>query len=245
MMIVAALYARRPSLMARPEWSVATVYKLNEGHAPSPSLALAHFWDALAQIPALYHERDAFEARQSVKSSTKETGSTESLRPSAVVRALLDRSLRLREQICLQSQWKLSHPDSDFPSIPCAAIPSKQPYPFTVVTHFSSLPMANVFTLYSSIIILINQFIISVYPFLPTCDVDIAAEESAAEQISAATIDIMKSIDYHLPFTESSATSVAGASGPRNLHLLFPMRVAHQVLARSESPQDNIHEAVA
>jgi hypothetical protein len=60
----------------------------------------------------------------------------------------------------------------------------------------------------------------------------------ASEEISASTTEILKSIDYHFPFTQASATSIDGTSGPRNFCLLFPLRVAYQVLSQFNSPQD-------
>jgi hypothetical protein len=236
MMIVAALLARRPSLMASPEWSAASLTTPNEDSQSFPSLALPSLWDALAQIPALYHERDTILSLQLTKPSNKTTGS---LFPLAKVRALLSRSLKLRDDMIFQRyQLKASHPDSDFASIPLTAIPSTQQHPCMVVTHFSSLQAANTFTLYNALIILIGQFIMSVYLLLPASDVDIALKKSISEQISTATMAILKSVDYHMLFTEVCSTSISGTSGKSNFCLLLPIQIAQRVLSQSQSPSD-------
>jgi hypothetical protein len=48
---------------------------------------------------------------------------------------------------------------------------------------------------------------------------------------------ILKSMDYHIPFAQSEATSTAEDSGPRNFDLLFTLRVAHKALSGSRSLQ--------
>jgi hypothetical protein len=56
MMIVAALYARRPSLMARPKWSATLVCRSSDDNQPSPCSVPANLLDALPQIPKLYSQ---------------------------------------------------------------------------------------------------------------------------------------------------------------------------------------------
>jgi hypothetical protein len=236
MMIVAALVARRPSLMANSKWSATTISMLNGTHPTFPDSALAYLWDTLAKIPALYHQRDTYAPWQSTGSPIKPISCLASL---AAVRALLSRSTQLRDEISSQRcQWKASYPDADFFSVPCTAIPSTQPYPDMVVTHFTSPQAANVFTLYNAVLILIDQFIISTSQLLPACDIGAALEKCASEQIAAATTDIVQSIDYHLLSIEAQASSIASASAQSNFCLLLPMRIAYQVLSKSELALD-------
>jgi hypothetical protein len=229
MMLVAAIYDRRPSLMARPEWGAVTIRTLHGAHRSSLTPTLACLLDSLAQIPTLYHERDALVSRQSVKYS-KVTGGAGGFDTSAVIRELLDRSQILRCDIHLQrTQWETSSPES---------IASTTPSLCNTATQFYSLQDANAFTLCNALLILVDQFIISLYDLLPTHDIDMAAKESASAHISTAVVAIVQSIDYHLPFTHPSTASIAGASGPSNFYLLFPIRVAHRILSQSESPKD-------
>jgi hypothetical protein len=39
------------------------------------------------------------------------------------------------------------------------------------------------------------------------------------------------SIDYHIPFTYPFVASASGASGPRNINLLLPLRTAHSLIS--------------
>lgn len=229
-MIVSALYARRPSLMARPEWSATVCVPSDDDQNPS-TIAVAYLWDSLAQIPELYHAKDAVQAFTDLTPSAGlATDDASSLHLLTKVQELLDRSLRIRDDISFQMmRWKAADPHSEFPTVPRALSLSKHPYPYAVVTHFSSMQAANTSTLYNAVVILINQYIISVCPLLT---------ESATEQISIATADILKSIDYHLSFTEISANRTLGSSGPRNVYLLFSLRVAYRVLSQSEGAQD-------
>ena len=143
MMVVAALYARRPSLTGRSEWTATTSRMLNDDDQSFPSSALAYLLEALAQIPALYHEQDIIVSGLAAQVPDKAASSAGSFYASSPVRALLNRSLSLRNDVCSQrTQWIASHPGYAFSSTPCTAIPSTQPYPCTVVTHFSSLQVA-------------------------------------------------------------------------------------------------------
>ncbi|KAF4634690.1 hypothetical protein G7Y89_g3410 [Cudoniella acicularis] len=228
-MITVTLYTRRPSLMSRPEWKAANT---NQSVYDS---ALPYILDALAQLPTLYSERDAL-VSDSQTQAPGDTDGTSSPYPILGVQSLLGSSLGLLNDIRAQrTQWMDSHPNSEFPSLPSTRIYSIQPYPCRIITHFSSLHVANAFTLYNCLLILINQFIISVCRLIPTKHRDILAEELASEQVSVAAVEILKSIDYHLPFTLPASESILHGSGPRNFYLLFPMRVAFQVLSQSES----------
>lgn len=229
-MIVAALKARRPSLMAQPKWSA--VGGLTFSDHLSPDSAISYLLDALAQIPTLYHERDIIvSARKEL--SALATSSEESPYSSRV-RILLNRSLHILHDVrSKRTQWKYSHPNDDFPTLSHTNIPSSQPRPCTVVTHFSSLSAANASTLYSTVVILINQLLISMCQFLSLTEFDVL---SASGQISIAVIEILASIDYYLTSSNHTAMSAIGASSSN--FYLFPVRVAYQALSQSASPED-------
>jgi hypothetical protein len=113
------------------------------------------------------------------------------------------------------------------------------------VTHYSSLEAANMSTLHHALLVLINQVILSLYSLIPLSYLDLLTKAALSEQISAAVTEILKSIEYHLQFTEPSAksnrpaeSSLASASGPHNFCLLLPLRVACRALAPSESRDD-------
>jgi hypothetical protein len=233
MMIVAALHTRRPSLMSRPEWSAVTMHNCNDDQQSQPDPGLGYLMDALAQLSVLYHARDKIVEGQS---TTCSIGCNNHAEP---VRALLDRSLNVRDDICTQrGQWRAAHQNSGFLTISDNHFPSSHPCPYPVVTHFCSLEVANASTFYNAVLIMINQFIISVHALFPTQDDRVIAVTSASEQISVAVMDILMCIDYHLPFTDRSVASASGTSGPRNIYLLLPLRIAHKVLSQSESLQD-------
>jgi hypothetical protein len=227
-MIAAALYTRRPSLMADPEWSAAS-----SGMA-SPSLA--YLLDALAQIPALYSKRDAIMSTSYAQLDGGAIDTVLRAYSSVPIQSLLNESLSLLGSIYFQrAQWKISHPNAEFSKMPSTAIPSNHPSPCSVFTHFSSLDEANAFTLYNAIVILMNIFLVSVYELLPTNDGNLHAARLASAQVSIATMEVLKSIDYHLPATQTTATATHG-SGPRNFYLIFPIRVTYQALLKSDLP---------
>jgi hypothetical protein len=236
-MIIGALRTRRSSLLAQPEWSATNFTSGDESGLSDP--ALVCLLDALAQLSALYSEQDLIISGHG--SHSPEMVATSADRPccASAAQSLLDRSLHLLDDIRSQiAQWGASNTDSEFPSLPCNYIPSSQPCPCTVVTHFSTLHVANVVTFYNAVLILINQFVISMYKLLPVTVLSTVANGSASDQISVAVVDILKSIDYHIPYTQTTAISPEGASGPRNFYLLFPIRIAHRTLSQSKSPQD-------
>ncbi|KAH8199526.1 hypothetical protein TruAng_006277 [Truncatella angustata] len=226
MMIVAALYARRPSLMAQPDWSARAICVPNDHFPPSHRSALAYLLDALAQIPALYHEHDAILSRQSANLLGQTTSEINRREASTSVQALLGRSLSLRDDIHVQdAYWTASNPKFKLFSVSRAIETSTPPYPCKDKIHFSSLQAANVATLYDAVVILINQLVVSSLSLLPGSDVHVIVQAEASEQTSAAIIHIIKSVDFQL-------------SPPGNFYLLFPIRVAHRVLLQSQVPQD-------
>jgi hypothetical protein len=237
-MIVAALYHRRPSLMAQPEWSAALSYTPDSDHR-SPSISvLPYLLDTLAQIPALYSERDTIVSHLHTEVAREPASRVGKFCSSALARSLIERSLGLLAGIsCRRWQWKASHPGSEFPSLPQTQIPSTQPCPCKVFTHFSSLQVANAFTLYNTLVILINRFIISMFQLLSIDDLDVDAESLASEQVLAGAKEILQSIDYHLPHTQPTGTVTLDGSGPRNFYIIFPLRVAYQALSQSETQQ--------
>lgn len=92
-MIVAALYARRPSLMSRPEWSAVTMRNPNDEEHSHPMSGLDYLMDTLAYISVLYHMRDQFVAGQD---TTDSSGANDHAGP---IEALLNRALSAREDI--------------------------------------------------------------------------------------------------------------------------------------------------
>jgi hypothetical protein len=246
MMIVAALIARRPSLMAQPEWNATNICLPNNHHISSPRSALAYLLDALAQIPALYCEYDTILSERSEDPSSETGIGTYEQGASISVHKLLGAATSLRDYTCFQSTcWTGSNPDFEFSTVSCTVLASTLPYPCKDTIHFSSLQAANVFTFYNAIIVLINQLIASSLSLLPSSDIHVLAQAAAAEQISTAINHIIRSIEYHLPFTQPldpairpSEPPMTSASGPHNFYLLFPMRVAHRMLSQSQIPQD-------
>jgi hypothetical protein len=231
-MIVAALSARRPSLMARPEWSaVGDSCLKNES---SSALVLSYLLDVLAQIPELYYEQDVLVLHRKQLSATN----SKEVSYLSRVRQLLDRTLNLLEYVrSKMRQWKSSHLDSIFTSLPCANILSSHPYPCMLVTHFASLADANVFNLYSSVVVLLSQLTLSLYKIIPFNELDMPEYDLVSDETSIAVLDILKSIDYFLTFSELTDPLKYGVSGQRSFYLLLPIRVAYRVLAQSTLPE--------
>ena len=234
-MIVASLYNRQPSLMARQEWKAANADQSIHNSA------FSYLLDALAQLPTLYREQDALVHGSQTESTTDIDGTSHSYLPTGAT-SLLGRALALLSDIRAQrAQWIDSHPNTEFHRLPHTPVSSVSACPFPVVTHFSSLHVANAFTLYNCFLILINQFIGSVYHLL-TKDHDDLTRKLASDQVYDAALDILKSIDYHLPFTLPTPNPSVHGSGPRNFYLIFPMRVAFQALSLSEVPDSDLHK---
>jgi hypothetical protein len=232
-MIVAALSARRPSLMARPEWSAVRNLCFKDDN--SSSSALLYLLDVLAQIPKLYYEQDIIMSQYSLSSAN----STEEDSYSSGIQSLLNQPLELLGHIhSKMREWKSSHPNSISSRLPCTNIPSSQPYPSTSVTYFSSINAANVSILYSSVVVLLNQLVFSLYQLLPLNNPNIDACRLASNQTSLAILDILKSIDYQLTFSEPAATFKSSVSSSRSFYLLLPIRIAHRVLAQSTLPEN-------
>jgi hypothetical protein len=246
MMIVAALYARRPSLMAQPDWRATIICIPNDHHPSSHRPAIAYLLDTLAQIPALYCQLDTILSRYSTKSRGQTTSYTNKRDTLTSIQTLLNRSTSLLDDMNFQNaRLTTSNPEFESSSISNTNITSTPPYPCKDKIHFSSLEAANVFTFYNAITILLNQLIASTLSLLPSSEVHVLAQTAASEQISAAITQIIESIDFHLPFTlpsdnsnQSPQTLMASASGPSNFYLLFPIRVAHRVVSQSQVPQD-------
>ncbi|KUJ21299.1 uncharacterized protein LY89DRAFT_705124 [Mollisia scopiformis] len=246
MMIVAALIARRPSLMAQPEWNTTTICLPNDHHLPSPRSALAYLLNAFAQLPALYCEYDTILSERSADPSIQTSSGTHKQIVSTSVQTLLSRAFSLRDDICFQSTcWTTSDPDFEFSSVSPTIVASTPPYPCTDIIHFSSPQAANVVTFYNAITILINELIVSSLSLLPSDDINVLTQAAASEQTSTAISHIIRSVDYSLPFAPPPESTIrppeprmASASGPHNFYLTIAIRVAHRVLSQSQAPQD-------
>ncbi|KAH8653789.1 hypothetical protein BX600DRAFT_85948 [Xylariales sp. PMI_506] len=229
-MIVAALHARRPSLMARREWTAAAIYRQSKNNKFSPESAIADLLDALAELPSLYHEGDALETRKRPYPGINNHYMV------VTVRALINRSLDLRDRVLLmKSQLQVIRQVIDFPSILYTPVAPVQPYPCTHIRNFSTIHWANAFMLYNTLVVLINQFLSSLYLLLPVCEVEVLSGESVSKQTFAAITEIIESIPYQISFLRSTSTFT---TGNRNFYLLFPIRIARQALLLSHSAQD-------
>lgn len=231
-MIVAAVSARRPSLMAKAEWSAASNIPSEE--YGSSTWAMSNLLDTLAQISLLYHEQDAIilDTRKSSSTNDKLVFCT------ARIPRLLDQVLVLLDQLAsMITVWKASTPDSALTSIPCTMTVSLHPPPFVLVTKFSSVTAANIYSLYNSTVILLNQFALALYPVICMADIDMLEQSSFSDHLAVAILDTLKSMEYHLTTTEITRLEV---SGPSNQFLHLSIRVAHRAMAQS-----NLHEDIA
>lgn len=229
-MIATSLYSRKPSLMSHPNWKADT---------PDQSIhddGISYLLDGLAQLPKLYNLQDTLVAAMP-KDKAAHPDSVEPLGEAPSASLLLSTSLELLNDIqSKRALWMNIHPKSEFPSLPTASSSSSNSCPFSIVTHFSSLPVANAFTFYNCLIVLINRFIVSIHETYPPNSRDDLAKELALDQVCIASTNILRSIDYHLPYTLGGPASMAQGSGPRNFYLLLPMRVAYQALCESKAP---------
>ncbi|KAJ4163284.1 hypothetical protein LMH87_005024 [Akanthomyces muscarius] len=227
-LVTASLHSRRPSLMAHPHWKALG----GDGTAITPESPIPYLLDALAQLPSLYQERDALTSAQ----TSVEADGMLSPYPASRVRLLLRKSFCLLSDIkANRAQWDARHPAEAFSSLPSSASGDPaQPCPFQTVTNFSNLRAANAFSFYHCILILVSQFILSVQHLLPQVDRDAFVEKQTSEAVFRSALDILKSVDYHLPFTLAASRSMASDCGPRNFYLLFPLRVAFRALSEAD-----------
>ena len=226
-MIVAALHDHRPSLMAEPEWSVVS------GPSPDEDPALfeiSYTLDTLAQLAILYPVRDETIARIQLPISAIESSIVR-------IRTLLEDSLNLLNKIQhRRTRWLEAHPFAEFSTLPQAHVTacSSQPYPFEEVTQFTTMHAANSSVLYHTAVILILQFITSICQFLPAKEQnELKQQVPAAQEISFAVEQILKSMDYHVQSTRPTPSS-----GSASFYLLLPLRVAYQALSNSSLPQE-------
>lgn len=232
-MITASLYSRHQSLLSQPQWQA---QKRNNA-ASSLESAIPYLLDTLARLPALYEERDVLTSNWHTRTSEETPGICSSC-PASDIASLLNKSRSFLNEIkASYAQWNARHPAEAYPSLPSSASGySTHPCPFQTVTHFSSLHAANAFTFYHCILILLNQFILSIQHLLTEVDRDLHAETLASEAVYLSALDILRSVDYHLPFTMTASRSMTSDCGPRNFYLLFPLRVAFQALSKADGP---------
>lgn len=230
-MITVSLYNRQPSLMSRPEW---TAVNTNTDQSVDDS-ALPYLLDALAQLPTLYQDLDALVSVFRTQATGDMDGAIISYSASDIQPLLTSSLLLLADIQAQRTRWMDSHPNSEFPSLPTTHNYPIRACPCSIVKHFLSLDVANAFSLYNSLVILINKFIIALYQLLPIEDRDSLAEKLASEQVCFAAMEILKGLDYHLTPEVPAPGSVIPGAGSLNLYLLFPMRVSFQVLSQSKS----------
>ena len=225
-MIVASLLTRHPSLFARLEWSAVTSRKYASDN-DTFGQEFAYILDTLSHLPTLFHQQDIITQCSGPKSSSIPIIHSSSL---SKLQSLLDHALNLLNGIQVKmKQWRIAYPDTEFSTFPRASIPSAQPYPCAVVTHYSSEHRAYLSTFYNTSIILFNQFVLSINELLPNNPQTVNMATLASGRITFAVIEILRSVDYSMNYIGESAGEI--------YYVLFPIRIAYQALSKSTSAE--------
>jgi hypothetical protein len=230
-MTVAALYNRRPSLLAKPEWSAISSHLLSHAYDDPARLEIAYLLDTMAQLTILFSDREKLFSLEPTPGNSD--GQNVLFSDMATIRSLLGKSLDILFDIQIRrTRWLESYHSTEYSCPPQSTAGSSQQPPVQEVTHFSSMHAANAFMLYNTVVILMHQFATSMYNQLPTAEHNLLIGDAlSTKHISSAVEQILKGIDYHLIHSSEVPDSAT-------LYVLLPVRVAFRVLAQSTSAED-------
>jgi hypothetical protein len=210
--IFAAIVLRKPTILTRPEWKTEP-WKLHPERIDPGKL----LFDRLCDCPELFVFRDRL------------TSEADEGKRMENVKDLYAKAQRILIDL---EQWGLDWAAD--PSNTCTEVPSPPSTPsvldrngnlssaWSTIFQYQSLMQSAAVTMYNGALILVTQSLIGL-------DVLIHGEcedESLLERLHTAGVIICRSVDYH--YSQSSGGEQSA------FFLLFPLRMAHDALGKSD-----------
>ena len=227
-MILAAFFTQRPSLMSEPEWRVTTQPQNPDG---SPSLFqtsvavsdMSFLMEILAELPALF-----IQCNKCIRLS----GAKSSFPPPADVTMIWARVRHLQIELqAWKEKWDENHQSEVYETLPTTTVDSAQIKAWTNVFYFNSVELAVTFTMYHSVIILLTGIPISLLqvgllgPYFSVSRTlnyyGGSVSQSPLSDVETSIRSICRSIEYYLQFLQPS-------QAPADFYLFFPIHVAQR-----------------
>lgn len=231
LMILAAFFTQRPSLMGEPKWRAITQTQETDGspslfQSPAAVSDISFLMDILAELPALF-----IQCNKCIRlAKTKQ--------PNTHVSIIWSRAKQLQRKLqSWKTIWDDNHQNEVYEALPNTAIDSTQTVAWTTVYTFSCVELANTFTMYHTVVILLTGIPISLRTagLEPPCSICTTSDHSSAN-LSQSLIDIeisvqkiSRSIEYYLQFVQPS-------QAPADFYLFFPLHVARRAATQLGLP---------
>ena len=228
LMILAAFFTQRPSLMGKPEWKVTTPPSLISNAIPhvfQTSIAVSDvsfLMGILAELPAIFLQCDeCIRLAKRMKHS-----------PHTQVSMIWYRVEQLEREVRVwKDKWIDNNPKEVCITSPATMIGSTQDIAGTKVFQFGSVELATTFTMYHTVLILLRSIPISLLKAglelsfsASTTTSDYDGMLNLSQLISDVRISvrsICRSMQYYIHFLRPS-------QAPVDFYLFFPMHVARR-----------------
>ena len=224
LMILAAFFTKKPSLMGEHEWKVST--QLQDPDA-RPLLAqtssavsdLSFLMEILAVLPKLF-----LQCTECIRLAKTRRS------PQACVPMLWSRITQLQQELQdWKAKWDRSHQSEIYEIAHITLIDPAEVITWTTVFHFNSVELANTFTMYHAVIILLTGIPKSLIkaglgPPKSTCEpsnCDGVGVNPSIPSVVTSLQNICRSLGYYL-------LVVYPSQSPADFYLFFPMHIARR-----------------
>ena len=235
-LIIGSFFTQIPSLMAEPRWSPAsqsrTLRRLDQSNNPTGLSDIDHVLDILAKLPALF-----LRCNEMIRLEKLESSSPSPIRVSKVWSRVVYLQQTLRTWV---EEWYKNNLSEIHETIPTMKVNSSQNLDWKHVFSFSNIDLAAAFTMYHSVVILLNSVPIHLLshnlpdpgdPSHPTAKVpDFGADSEYQVLVSSTRTsvrNICRSIEYYLH-------SLQPEQAPPDYYLFFPIHVARRASIRQD-----------
>ena len=224
LMILAAFFTQRPSLMGKPEWKLTTEPQDYDGSRNLFQTFLAQsdssfLMGILAELPALYLQcNTCIELAKRNKS------------PDAHVSVIWSRMQQLQQELQgWKEKWNNYYSNKVRESKPTKVVDPIMAW--TTVFHFSSVELANIFIMYHAVVILLTNIPMSLLKaglglnlsFSTTWDGHVMGLSQSLSDAETSARSICRSVEYYIQLLEP-------LQAPPDFYLFFPVHVARRTL---------------
>lgn len=234
-LILAAFFTGKPSIMGQRGWKARTqCEELDEVRSGDAVKDMAFLMDLLAELPAIFRDCDECIA-------CTEPGLFLSPPPPALVdlTSLWDRITHLQHELrAWKAVWDLTHQNDVMETITAAGVESVDSAlatPWPTALQFSSIELANTFTMSHAVSILLHSCPTALLaanvlppPPYPSCTPPSPSTHPYSSPFDLTTSSIHSigaTIAYYLSLSSPQPTQV-------DYHLFFPLHVARRAAAR-------------
>ncbi|KAL8823445.1 MAG: hypothetical protein Q9191_005850 [Dirinaria sp. TL-2023a] len=230
LLIIGSFFTQTPSVMRQPEWKANAPPQAPDENAilsaSAPDIDL--LMGVLAEIPQLFSDGNEL---------TRLSDEERSPALFARVSNLWARKKSMQQNLeTWHSKWYTAHQEQISETVPTTRLNTTHATPWTTVYSFYNPTLAILFSLYHSIILLLNSIPLSLLKAglpdpSPSTPWNLSDGESPLSATQTSIHSISRSIEYYLQ-------SLAPSQAPVDYYLFFPIHVARRACVQQGYPAE-------